>query len=104
MNEVDRRAAWGGPPDHRHAKSADEERFGLVLGNISRGALDPLEFRFDILQRKFAGNRSARFRAKGAGIWDLARRDAMGLLREVVAPAPHAVARRYMFRGKRDLH
>jgi hypothetical protein len=48
VNEVDWRAAWGGPPDHRHAKSADEERFGLVLGNVGRSALDAVESRFDI--------------------------------------------------------
>jgi hypothetical protein len=73
VNEVDRRAAWGCPPDHRNAKSADEERFDLVLGNVGRSALDSLESRFDIQQCKFARNRSARFRAKGARVVVTAR-------------------------------
>ena len=98
VNEVDRRAARGGPPDRRPTESADEERLGLVLGNVGRGALDPLESRFDIQQRKFACNRSARFGAKGTGVRDLARRDAMGLLREVIAPEPYTVARRQVVR------
>ena len=94
---------WGGPPDHRPAESADEERLGLVPGDVGRGASDPFESRFDIEQRKFARNLSARFGAKGVGVRDLARRDAMGLLREVVAPEPYAVARRQVVRGKMDL-
>ena len=98
VNEVDRHAAWGDPPDRRPAESADEERLGLVLGHVGRGALDPLESRFDIQQRKFARNRSARFGAKGTGVRDLARRDAVGLLREVVTPEPNTVGRRQVVR------
>ena len=75
----------------------------LSAGDVGGGAPDPFESRFDIEQRKFARNLPARFGAKGAGVRDLARRDAMGLLREVVAPEPYAVARRQVVRGKMDL-
>lgn len=94
MNEIDRSAAWGSRPDWRHAKSVDEKRLGLVLGYVGRSASDPRESCLDIQQPKFARNRSARFRAKGAGVRDLAKRDAMDLLCEVIAPEPDAVARR----------
>ena len=104
VNEVNRRAAWGGPPDQRPAESADEERLALVPGDVSGGAPDPLESLFDIEQRKFARNLSVRFSAKGARVRDLARRDAMGPFREVVAPRPYAVARWQVVRGKMDLH
>ena len=76
----------------------------LSLATSARSASDPLESRLDIEQRKFARNVSARFGAKGARIGDLARRDTMGQLREVVAPEPYAVARRQVVRGKMDLH
>ena len=41
---------------------------------------------------------------KAPRVRDLARRDAMGLLGEVVAPRPYTVARRQVVRGKIDLH
>src|SRR5580700_11038807 len=104
VNEVDRRAAWGGLPDSRPAESTDEERLGLVPGDVGGCPLNLLESRFDIKQRKFARNLPACFGAKSAGIRDLARRNAMGLLREVVVPEPYAVARRQVVRRKMDLH
>ena len=104
VNEIDRRAARRGLPDQWPMKSADEECFGLVPGDVRAGTLDLLKTRFNLEQSEIARNMAARLGAKGALVRNFPRRDAVRLLCEIVAPEPHAIARRQGVRGKMDLH